>query len=572
MKNQSKSDLSNNSSERGFRSPYTNIMAVLSMVLVSFAGCQNSTGEQKIEKQKTGISELVQTATGTVEGEKRDGVYRFLGIPYAQNISGKNRFAPPQPIESWTGVYKANRFAQSSPQQAADPTGGSPVTPAFDPPSYVVSGDTCLALNVWTPENADGNLPVMVWLHGGGWTSGSGSCKIYDGENLASRGDVIVVTINHRLGASGLTDFSRVLGGDFAESSNLGIKDIVAALEWVQTNIKAFGGNPDLVTIFGESGGGWKVNTMLSIPSARGLFHRAIVESGPLTRFLTPEQADELALSVLNELGVSKDDPAALNNISFQDVLDAEAAVMSKIPMSFQAPGFPTGFWPVIDGELITDHAYDPKANESGIDVPLLIGQTATEFSLFMLGDKSAYSLDEAGLKQRVTMSFGEDNSSKVIETYKRDFPDYDPSGLWFKIFSDFAMGTLTTDILDKRSVSGAAPVYAYHFDWQTPIFDGKLYSPHTMEIPFVFDNVKTEAGKVMTGGGDEADALAKKVSNAWVEFAKTGKPAADGLPEWPAFSTEGRASMHLNTESYVGPYMDSSMVQLFHQILWSRI
>jgi len=515
--------------------------------------------------------EIVKTLSGRVQGENRNGVLRFLGIPYAQSIAGRNRFAPPQPVKPWTGVLKAVQYANSSPQQASDPTSASPVTPAFSPPTYVEPGDDCLALNVWTPEGANGSLPVMVWLHGGGWTSGSGSCFIYDGENLASRGDVVVVTINHRLGASGLTDFSRVLGGEFANSSNLGIRDIIAALEWVRDNIAAFGGNPDLVTIFGESGGGWKVNTMLGVPSAKGLFHRAIVESGPLTRFLIPEQADKIANAVLAELGVTKEHPEALFDISFQDLLKAEAAVTANTPMSFQSPGFPTGFWPVIDGDIIPDHVYDPVASPSSLDVPLLIGQNGTEFTLFMLMDQAAYSLDNAGLEIRVTRTFGEDESPQILDTYRRDFPDYDPSGLWFRIFSDYAMGALTSEVMDVRSVPGAAPVYAYRFDWMTPIYEGKLYSPHTIEIPFVFDNANTEAGIVMTGGGADAETLAKTVSSAWVEFARTGKPAAEGLPEWPVYSKEGRESMHIDTISRVAPYMDPAMVELFHEKLWKQ-
>lgn len=542
---------------------------------VFLKGCNDATSQAKQQDNaltKMSVpTEIVKTASGRVQGERRNGVIRFLGIPYAQSIAGRNRFAPPQPVKPWTNVLQALHYAESSPQQASDPTSASPVTPAFKPPAYVESGDNCLALNVWTPEGADGSLPVMVWLHGGGWTSGSGSCFIYDGENLARRGDVIVVTINHRLGASGFTDFSRILGGEFANSSNLGIRDIIAALQWVRDNIAAFGGNPNLVTIFGESGGGWKVNTMLGVPSAKGLFHRAIVESGPLTRFMTPEQADEIANAMLKELGVTRENADALYKISSRDMEKAEAAVMAKTPMSFQAPGFPTGFWPVIDGDIIPNHVYDPKAAPSSLDVPLLIGQNGTEFTLFMLGDKSAYALDDAGLEMRVSRTFGEDVAPEILKTYRRDFPNYDPSGLWFRIFSDYAMGALSSEIMDVRSVPGVAPVYAFRFDWQTPIYDGKLYSPHTMEIPFVFNNVNTEAGVVMTGGGDDAEALAKTVSDAWVAFAHTGKPAADGLPEWPVFSKDGRESMHINATSKVGPYIDPDMVKLFHDMLWKR-
>ncbi len=510
---------------------------------------------------------VVKTASGRVRGESVNGVFRFLGIPYAQSIAGRNRFAPPRPVEPWTGVREAVRYAQSSPQQKQQLR--TPVTPAFTPADYVVPGNDCLALNVWAPAGRDGKLPVMVWLHGGGWTSGSGACPIYDGENLARRGDVVVVTINHRLGASGLTDFSRILGDNFADSANLGIRDIIAALEWVRNNIAEFGGSPNLVTIFGESGGGWKVATMLGIPPAKGLFHRAIIESGPLTRFMTPDAADEVARAVLSELGVTPDTADKLRHVSCEQIVAAEARVLAKTPMSMRAPGFPTGFWPVIDGRIIPDHVFEPKAAPSSLDVPLLIGQNGTEFTLFMLGDRAAYSLDDAQLEQRVARTFGRDAAPKILKSYRRDFPEYHPSALWFRLYSDYAMGALSSAIMDARAVPGSAPVYAYRFDWQTPILDGKLYSPHTIEIPFVFDNATGKAGTVMTGGGPEVAALAKTVSSAWVGFARTGKPAAPGLPAWPTYSIRRRESMHIDTTSRVGQYMDPAMVALFHDKLW---
>lgn len=514
---------------------------------------------------------VITAPAGQIQGDTRNGVMRFLGVPYAQSIAGKNRFLPPQPVAPWSGVLQALSYKDSAPQQHSEMIGPSPVTPAFQPPEYVQPGDDCLVLNVWAPQKADGLLPVMVWLHGGGWVSGSGSCAIYDGENLASRGDVVVVTINHRLGASGLTDLSRVLGGEFVGSSNLGIRDILAALTWVNRNIAAFGGDPDLVTIFGESGGGWKVSTMLGVPAAKGLFHRAIIESGPLTRFQTPEQSDQVARAVLKALGVTAENTDKLDTLSAEDMIVAEAKVLAEMPMSMSAPGFPTGFWPVIDDDLITGHVFDQVAAPSSVDVPLLAGQNGTEFTLFMLGDKAAYSLDAAQLRQRLTGVFGEDDSPAILASYQRDFPDYGPSALWFRIYSDFAMGTLTSEILDVRASTGSAPVYAYRFDWQTPIYDGDLYSPHTIEIPFVFDNVNTQAGKVMTQGGEEAAALARSVSSAWVEFARTGKPAAAGLPEWPVYSREKPQSMHIDQSSKVRPYMDPAVKALFHKKLWAQ-
>ncbi|MEC7762074.1 MAG: carboxylesterase family protein [Pseudomonadota bacterium] len=513
---------------------------------------------------------VVRTAAGDVAGEAVNGVNRFLGIRYAQPISGANRFLPPQPVAPWDGVYEATRHADISPQGGADPTGATPVTPAFANPDYVDAGDDCLALSVWTPEGADGTLPVMVWLHGGGWTTGAGSCAIYDGQNLASRGDVVVVTINHRLGASGLTDFSRIVGGDYAGSANLSVQDMLAALEWVNTNIAGFGGNPELVTIFGESGGGWKVNTMQGVPAAEGLFHRAIVESGPLTHFYTTDEGDAVASAMLDALGLNPETAAeGLANLTHEQVVEAEAVVAQGMGMS--APGFPMGFWPVIDGSLIQGHVFDGTAAPSSLGVPLLIGQTGTEFSLFMLGDEAAYELDDAGVDQRIGGMMGAEPGAMVLATYRADYPDLEPSELYFRIFSDFAMGVLSLVIADTRVASGAAPTYAYRFDWNTPIEGDRIYSPHTIEIPFVFDNATTEAGVVMTGGGDEAAALAATVSEAWVQFAKTGVPSAPGLPEWPVYTPEGREAMHLDTSAAVAPYMPPELVEGFKTSLFAQ-
>ena len=236
-----------------------------------------------------------------------------------------------------------------------------------------------------------------------------------------------------------------------------------------------------------------------------------------------------------------------------------------------RAPGFPSGFWPDIDGDFIPRHVHDPDAAPPARDVPLMVGQTGTEFTLFMLQDEAAYTLDEAGLETRVLGMFGEGNGPWLLDTYRRDFPAYEPSALWFRLFSDYMMGALSNEILDVRASSGTAPVHAYRFDWMTPIAGGKLYSPHTIEIPFVFDNVTTGAGVVMTGGDDAAARLAATVSEAWVQFAKTGVPAAPGLPDWPEYDTGTRQAMHLDTESSVAAYMDPRVESLFRGLLWAR-
>ncbi|WP_423824220.1 carboxylesterase family protein [Salinisphaera sp. SPP-AMP-43] len=291
------------------------------------------------------------------------------------------------------------------------------------------------------------------------------------------------------------------------------------------------------------------------------------MESGPLTRFVAPEQADELARAVLSALEITPETADKLHDLSWEQVVAAQSQVLSEQPMSMQTPGFPSGFWPVLDDHLIPAHVVDPKAVPSSRDVPLLIGQNGTEFTLIMLGD-TAYSLDKAGLEQRVEHIFGAETAAPILASYRRDFPDYDLSGLWVRIFSDYAMGTLSSAVIEAWTMSDAAPVYSYRFDWQTPIDGGKLYSPHTIEIPFVFANANVPAGQVMTQGGPEVADLAETVSSAWVAFARHGRPSAPGLPDWPAY-TQQRQSMRINTRSRVGPYMDPDMDELFHNKLW---
>jgi len=510
---------------------------------------------------------VVNTEYGKLEGFSRGKVNCFYGIRYGQPIAGKNRFKPPQPVKAWSGIKKADTFANSSPQQPS--TGGrTPVGVAFADDPSVSRGDDCLALNVWAPANGKGKLPVMVWFHGGGFSGGSGSSPLTNGTNLASRGDVIVVTVNHRLAASGYVDFSRVLGGDFADSDNLGSKDMVAALKWVNTNIEAFGGDPDCVMIFGESGGGWKVSTLMGTPSAQGLFHRAVIESGPLLKFMSQDEADKVANIMLEELGVTKETAHKIHDMSFEDIVAAEKRASARFTRA--APGFPAGFWPVLDGEFLVDHVFDPVANASARGIPLLIGQTGTEMSLFMIPDKAAYTLTDEQLDERVYGKFGEEYAPQVLTSYRQAFAGKSPSYLWFRMISDAVMGSLLLAIADAKMVPGGAPVYTFRFEQESPIMEGKLYSPHTLEIPFVFDTANEE-GKVITGGGPEVKKLASDVSSVWVQFAKTGNPSIPALPEWPEYSTRNCATMHLDVNSKAGTYMPVDVVPIMHDLVFNK-
>lgn len=517
--------------------------------------------------QAKGKGPVVETQYGKLEGFTRGTVNCFYGIRYGQPIAGKNRFKPPQPVQPWSGIKQADTFANSSPQQPS--TGGrTPVGVAFADDPSVKRGDDCLALNVWAPSENQGKLPVMVWFHGGGFSSGSGSSPLTNGTNLASRGDVVVVTVNHRLAASGYVDFSRVLGGEFAGSDNLGSKDMVAALKWVNANIEAFGGDPDCVMIFGESGGGMKVSTLLGTPEASGLIHRAVIESGPLLQFLSQDEADEVASIMLDELGVTKTTAHKMHDLSFEEVVAAEkraSARFTRLP-----PSSPSGFWPVLDGTFLADHVFDPVATASAKGVPLLLGQTGTEMSLFMLWDKPAYSLTDEQLDERVKAKFGEDYAPVVLSSYRKAFAAKTPSFLWFRMLSDGLMGALMLAIADARMLPGGAPVYTYRFEMESPIMAGKLYSPHTLEIPYVFDTA-SEEGKGITGGGDEVKKLAAEISSVWVQFAKTGNPSIPALPEWPEYSTSNLATMHLDVQSKTGTYMPAEVVPIMHDLVFNK-
>jgi para-nitrobenzyl esterase len=516
-----------------------------------------------------GTGPVVQTKQGKLEGSLVGNVAVFKGVRYAQSIAGKNRFAPPQPVPAWDGVREAKTFSAASPQQPRSGGGRTPVGIAFADDPSVVEGDDCLALNIWAPAKLKGNLPVMVWFHGGGFSAGSGSSPLTHGVNLAGREDVIVVTINHRLAASGYVDFSRVLGGDFAQSSNLGTKDMVAALQWVNANIANFGGNPDMVTIFGESGGGWKVASVMGLEVAKNLVHRAVIQSGPLTNAMLPVQADEVANIMLEELGITKETAYKLHDISFQDVVAAEKRASARFKRT--SPGFPAGFWTVLDGEFITDHVFDPLANATAKNIPLLFGQTGTEMSLFMLGDKAAYDLNEEQLAERLKTRFSEENAQKVHTTYRKNYPNKTASYIWFRVISDITMGALMMSIGKAKTAAGGAPVYSYRFEYESPIMDGKLYSPHTLEIPYVFDTAAVE-GSMITGGGDEVAALAKTVSSVWVEFAKTGKPGAPGMEDWPVYTPENLETMHLDVNCTVGHYIDPTVAPIIYDALYNPV
>ena len=493
---------------------------------------------------------IAETGYGKVRGVDANGIKVFKGIPYGADTSGRNRFMPPAEPADWTGVRDALDYGHSAPQRdpAATPLPPNGITVAGQ--NLPAEGEDCLVLNVWTSAAgsaaANGRRrPVMVWCHGGGFAYGSGSSPDIDGTNLARRGDVVVVTLNHRLNVLGFANLSE-FSDDFAASGDAGMLDIVQALKWVRAHISEFGGDPNTVTIFGQSGGGRKVETLLAMPSAKGLFHRAIIESGAAVTVVDRDVAVRNAEQLLTKLGVDKKNVRALQDLPLEKIMTAYFAVVRGSPDVDPSLG---GFSPSVDAKILPQHPFSPKASPISADVPVMIGFTRTEMTLLSLDDPSTFSLSDAEMQARVEKLLGA-AAPKMIDLYRKLNPAASPSDIYFLIASDLRYGAPTMIAAQRRAALGKAPVYLYYFTWETPVMGGRLKSPHTMEIPFAFDNVKIS--ERLTGGGADAMALADKVSDAWIAFARAGDPNTPKLPHWPAYDALDRATMVINNVSKV--------------------
>ena len=472
---------------------------------------------------------VVETSYGKVRGVNVNGVRTFKGIPYGANTEGANRFMAPKKPSRWAGVRDAAAFGPACPQ-----------LPGFKTPeielmqNLVVSDNTsenCLVLNVWTPGADNAKRPVMFWLHGGGFQFGSGAQPFYDGTNIARRGDVVAITINHRLGCLGYLHLGDLGGPEFAQSGNVGILDAVAALEWVRDNIERFGGDPNNVMIYGESGGGSKVSTLLGMPAAKGLFHRAAIESGPGLTALSRENATKTATAFLNNLGLDKSKLSQLQKMPAELLIEAQVATRG-------------GFSPVHDGSVIPENMFDPVATPISADVPLIIGSNKDEGRFLLQSDPELFTFDEAGLKMRVKKFAGgnDEAAERILAAYRKAYPKADATEYWVEMNTDRTMRIRSIALAERKAALKKAPVYMYFFAWNTLGFGGKYKAMHMMEIPFVFDNI--EKAEAATHGTSEAKALAAKVSSAWVAFAKTGNPNTKEMPQWPAYSADNRATM----------------------------
>lgn len=494
-----------------------------------------------------------ETAFGRIRGVDAGGIKTFKGVPYGDTTAGKSRFMRPTNPQAWTGIRDALEWGPSAPQREPGraPTASRlAVAAASLPPE----GEDCLVLNVWTPAINDGSKrPVMLWCHGGGFASGSGSSPITDGTHLARRGDVVVVTINHRLNVLGFTYLEEHGGADFAGSGDAGMLDIVQALGWVRDNIAEFGGDPGNVTVFGQSGGGRKVATLLTMPQAKGLFHRAIIESGATIKLVEREQAVRVADALIAKLGLARSQVRDLQALPLERIMAAYFAVVRELNVDQMTMGFS----PTVDGHYLPRHPFHPDAADVSASVPLMIGSTRTE--LTSSADADAFKLSDDGLRNRIGALLG-DKAPHAIEVYRRANPGASASDLYFLIASDHRYSGPVMKIAERRAALGQGPVYLYYFRWESPLDGGRFKAPHTIEIPFVFDNLDASP---LTAGSPEAPALAEQVSGAWIAFARTGNPNTQKLAAWPAFDARARATMVFDVESAAvnDPIRDARLV-----------
>jgi para-nitrobenzyl esterase len=477
---------------------------------------------------------VAETKFGRVGGTQTNGVNTFKGIPYGADTGGRNRFMPPRDPAAWAGVKDTLDYGPAAPQ--SDPATGRQQDGR--------ESEDCLILNVWTQGLNDGQKrPVMFWCHGGGFRTLSGSSPRYDGTNLSLRGDVVVVTVNHRLNMMGFTHFGDLNDDAFASSGTVGMQDIVHGLKWVRDNIEQFGGDPERVMIFGESGGGRKVATLLGMPSAKGLFHGAVIESGATIRLPERDQATQLAELVLAELDISQGNLRSIQDVPLRNMMTAYHAVTSNPNL----PDFGGNFAPVHDGTILPYHPYYPAASPVNPDVPVIVGANRTEMTYFAAD--ADFELDQRGMLDRVRGLVGEDNAQEVINVYREANPDAPPWEIYFLVFSDarYVMPSIT--IAERRAAMSGGPTRLYYLTWESPGNDGRILSPHTLDIPFIFDNVRSHQ---LTMGNENAIVLADRISDSIIGFARNGNPDVGKLPNWTQYDSSSRATMVWNDSSQV--------------------
>lgn len=508
----------------------------LSLVAAGSALVTNAAAQQPAPRPTTapsGGSKLfytVETTSGKVQGIVTAGIKQFKGIPYGAPTGGANRFMPPKKPAPWTGVRECFGHGNICPQTPSNLRSEYGMMIMWDQQNGGMS-ENCLALNVWTPGVNDGaRRAVLVSFHGGGFTTGSGNAPGFDGAQLALFGDVVVVTVNHRLASYGYTHLAD-LGAppEFASSGVAGIMDLVASLEWVRDNIERFGGDPGRVMIFGQSGGGAKTTTILATPSAKGLFHRAAVQSGSSLRMRTREDATKSAEQLLAKLNIPKTRIPDLQKVSWQELLEAQSGI---------------AFSPVVEGNILPHHPFDPVAPSVSADVPVIISTTLEDAALSLTN----FDLDEAGLKTMLSQRYG-DRAEEIYKMYRQRYPQKSPYLIQAQALTDSGFRRSAIAQAERKAALGKAPAYMYLWNWVSPGFNGKFGAVHGIDVAASFYGVRDT---IMGVGSHEGKVMCQRLASVWAAFAKTGDPNNPQIPHWPAYETTDRATMVFDADTRV--------------------
>jgi para-nitrobenzyl esterase len=480
---------------------------------------------------------VTETEYGKVRGYVLRGIQYYLGIPYGADTSGPNRFMPPQKPKAWTDVYPALWWGDSAPQNMENRYANKYAS-FRDHWNYGDVSEDCLRINVFTPGAGDGKKrPVMFWIHGGGFTAGNAIEQDgYSGENFARLGDVVFCSINHRLGPLGYCNLAGTGGEKFAASGNVGMMDIVAALEWVRDNIANFGGDPGNVTIMGQSGGGAKVCILTAMPSAKGLFHKAVVLSGASRKAADKEFSEKLGAAVLQEAGLNAAELDKLQSMPWKDFYAiATKAQRNLARAAGPGGGMMRGFSPVVDGEILPQHPYDPVAAPTAADVPMIISSVEHEQSASWAdASLESMTMDQVVERLKTRAGFGGgfgDKAQDVVDAYTKAFPGRKPVEIWSLASSNRQGVVALADVKSKQP----AAVYVDWFTWQPPLFDGRIRAFHCVDISFWFYN--TDLMLTHSGGGPRPRAVSAKMAGALLRFMRTGDPNGAGLPNWPKYS-----------------------------------
>ncbi|MFA9390588.1 MAG: carboxylesterase/lipase family protein [Prolixibacteraceae bacterium] len=536
----------------------TNLLSLLLILLVSFSSCttkQNSSGFDPDEQQLfigDNIA-IAQTQYGKVKGFILRGIYQYRGIPYGENTGGENRFMPPKPPKEWDGTLPTVWWGNTAPQIMEGRYGNAYASFA-DHWNYDDVSEDCLKLNVWTPSIDDKNRPVLVWLHGGGYTNGNGIEQDgYDGENISRKGDIVFVSINHRLGPIGFSDLSGIGGEKYKYSGNAGVLDMIFALEWVHNNIANFGGDPGNVTIMGQSGGGAKVCNLMASPKAQGLFEKGVPLSGSTIQSMDQTTSQLIGEYILKEAGLKPTEIDQLQEMPWLAYINlADRAARKCAEENKDKVGMRGSFGPVADGEILPEGQYFADVNGPGSDIPMLICTTFNEWNMSRTNaEMENMSMDD--IKEKLAEmggwrgGFG-DKAPGIVDAYAKTFPDIKPAELMSMITSN-RKGVIETC---NAKANQSANIYLAWFGWQPPMFDNRMRAFHCLDISFWFYN--TDLMLTHSGGGKIPRALSEKMSDALLNFMRTGDPSADGsaLPVWPAYTIENGETMILKDISEV--------------------